>query len=127
MRRSATVAITHTANSATKAIAMPITNRGGEAAKRRRDFDAVSSPADSVPRSPVVARESDCDAGRTIPRRLPNEILQNACVHSDLRRFLLDAGASERDLERAEAEGWLPLLTLDRLVSPGPALYDAAG
>jgi len=53
--------------------------------------------------------------------------LQNAFVNSDLRRFLLDAGASERDLERAEAEGWLPLLTLDRLVSPEPAQYDAAG
>jgi adenylate cyclase len=52
--------------------------------------------------------------------------LQNAFVHTDLRRFLLDAGASDRDLERAEAEGWLPLLTLDRLVSPGPAQYDAA-
>jgi adenylate cyclase len=54
-------------------------------------------------------------------------MLQNAFVHTDLRRFLLDAGASERDLERADAEGWLPLLTLDRLVSPGPAQYDAAG
>jgi adenylate cyclase len=53
--------------------------------------------------------------------------LQNAFVHPDLRRILLDAGASESDLVRAEAEGWLPLLTLDRLVSPGPAQYDAAG
>jgi adenylate cyclase len=52
--------------------------------------------------------------------------LQNAFVQTDLRRFLLDAGASERDIERAETEGWLPLLTLDRLVISGPARYDAA-
>jgi adenylate cyclase len=48
-------------------------------------------------------------------------------VQAALRQFLLDAGASENDVERAEAEGWIPLLTLDRLVSPGPARYDAAG
>jgi adenylate cyclase len=53
--------------------------------------------------------------------------LQNAFVQAALRQFLLDAGASEDDLERAAAEGWVPLLTLDRLVSPGPARYDAAG
>ena len=43
-----------------------------------------------------------------------------------MRRFLLDAGASEDDVARAETEGWLPLLTLDRLVTPGPARHDAA-
>jgi adenylate cyclase len=53
--------------------------------------------------------------------------LHNALVHDGLHRFLLDAGASERDIERADTEGWLPLLTLDRLVSPGSARYDAAG
>src|SRR6185436_17183115 len=47
-------------------------------------------------------------------------------VRSDLRRFLRDAGASDGDIARAESEGWLPLLTLDRLVSPGPARYDVA-
>jgi adenylate cyclase len=53
--------------------------------------------------------------------------LHNAFVHDGLRRFLLDAGAPADDIERADAEGWLPLLTLDRLVSPGPARHDAAG
>jgi len=53
--------------------------------------------------------------------------LHNAFVHDGLRRFLLDTGAPADDIERADAEGWLPLLTLDRLVSPGPARYDAAG
>ena len=48
----------------------------------------------------------------------------NGGVRADLRRFLLDAGASDDDIARAEAEGWLPLLTLDRLVSPGPARHD---
>jgi adenylate cyclase len=45
-------------------------------------------------------------------------------VRGDLRTFLLSAGASEGDVARAEREGWLPLLTLDRLVLPGPATHD---
>jgi adenylate cyclase len=45
----------------------------------------------------------------------------------DLRAFLLDAGASEAEIERATAEGWLPLLALDRMLMPEPARYDAAG
>ena len=28
----------------------------------------------------------------------------------DLRAFLLDAGATEAEIERARTEGWLPLL-----------------
>jgi adenylate cyclase len=47
-------------------------------------------------------------------------------VRSDLRKFLLDAGASEDDLARAESEGWLPLLALDRLVTPGRPTHDLA-
>jgi adenylate cyclase len=47
-------------------------------------------------------------------------------MRSDLRRFLLDAGATADDIARAESEGWLPLLTVDRLVTPGPARHDAA-
>ena len=47
-------------------------------------------------------------------------------MRSDLRRFLRDAGASDDDVVRAESEGWLPLLTLDRLVTPGPARHDVA-
>jgi len=50
----------------------------------------------------------------------------NDRVRADLRRFLLDAGTSADDIARAESEGWLPLLTLDRLVSPGPARHDVA-
>ena len=49
----------------------------------------------------------------------------NGGVRSDLHRFLLDAGASEDDIERARAEGWLPLLALDRLVTPGRPTHDA--
>ena len=47
-------------------------------------------------------------------------------MRSDLRRFLLDAGASDDDLRRAGAEGWIPLLTLDRLVTPGRPTHDIA-
>ncbi len=36
----------------------------------------------------------------------------------DLRRFLLDAGVSEEEIERATNEGWLPLLALDRRLMP---------
>lgn len=47
-------------------------------------------------------------------------------MREDLRDFLLAAGASIQDVERAEREGWLPLLTLDRLVLPGRATHDLA-
>jgi adenylate cyclase len=47
-------------------------------------------------------------------------------MRSDLRHFLLDSGASEADVERALAEGWLPLLVLDRLATPGRPLHDVA-
>jgi adenylate cyclase len=48
-------------------------------------------------------------------------------VAGDLRAFLLDAGATEAEVERATAEGWLPLLALDRMLMPERAHYDAAG
>ena len=47
-------------------------------------------------------------------------------VQAELRTFLLAAGATEPDIERAEREGWLPLLTLDRLVLPGRPTHDVA-
>jgi adenylate cyclase len=47
-------------------------------------------------------------------------------VRPDLRRFLLDAGASEDDVDRSLREGWLPLLALDRLVTPGRPRHDLA-
>jgi adenylate cyclase len=47
-------------------------------------------------------------------------------VNADLRARLLAAGASEDDVDRAEREGWLPLLTLDRLVAPGRPTHDVA-
>jgi adenylate cyclase len=47
-------------------------------------------------------------------------------MRADLRKLLLAAGASEDDVDRAEREGWLPLLTLDSLVLPGPSTYDVA-
>jgi adenylate cyclase len=47
-------------------------------------------------------------------------------MRPDLRRFLLDAGASDEDIDRAVVEGWLPLLALDRLATPGHATHDVA-
>ena len=47
-------------------------------------------------------------------------------MRAELRAFLHDAGAPDDDIDRAEAEGWLPLLTLDRALLPGPAEYDLA-
>jgi adenylate cyclase len=47
-------------------------------------------------------------------------------VRADLRHMLLAAGASEDDVDRAEREGWLPLLTLDSLVRPGRPTHDVA-
>jgi adenylate cyclase len=48
-------------------------------------------------------------------------------MSGDLRAFLLDSGATEAEFERARAEGWLPLLALDRMLMPGAARYDVAG
>ena len=47
-------------------------------------------------------------------------------MHDDLRRRLQDLGASEDELERAEQQGWLPLLALDRLLLPGAPQYDVS-
>lgn len=47
-------------------------------------------------------------------------------VTGDLRRSLIEAGASEDDIERAAAEGWLPVLALDRILMPGVPKYDLA-
>jgi adenylate cyclase len=48
-------------------------------------------------------------------------------VAGDLRAYLLAAGASEAEIERATAEGWLPLLAFDRMLIPGVARYDVSG
>jgi adenylate cyclase len=45
-------------------------------------------------------------------------------MRDDLRRRLVDLGASDDDLTRAVAGGWLPLLALDRMLMPGTTRYD---
>jgi adenylate cyclase len=40
-------------------------------------------------------------------------------MRAELHARLVELGASDDDIARAEAEGWLPLLALDRLVRPG--------
>src|SRR5439155_20544202 len=79
---------------------------GGASADAGRPIGAEASE---------TAREHDYRARGTMP-----------VVRADLRDLLLAAGTSEEDIARAEREGWLPLLTLDRLVNPGRPIHDGA-
>jgi adenylate cyclase len=45
-------------------------------------------------------------------------------VPSDLRAWLREHGASDAETARADADGWLPLLALDRMLLPGVQRYD---
>jgi adenylate cyclase len=45
-------------------------------------------------------------------------------VTTDLHAWLRERGASDAEIERAEAERWLPLLALDRMLMPGEQRYD---
>ncbi len=45
-------------------------------------------------------------------------------VDARLSRFLLEAGATEADIEQAVADGWIPVLVLDRVLMPGVPKYD---
>jgi adenylate cyclase len=47
-------------------------------------------------------------------------------MRAELRSRLVALGASDDDIERAEAEGWLPLLAFERLLLPGARRYDLA-
>lgn len=48
-------------------------------------------------------------------------------MDDQLRSFLRDHGATDDEIARAEAQGWLPLLATDCVLMPGPAKYDLAG
>ncbi len=45
-------------------------------------------------------------------------------MRAEVRAFLLDAGATDEEIARAERDGGLPLLVLDRLLMPGRAEFD---
>jgi adenylate cyclase len=47
-------------------------------------------------------------------------------MRAKLRAFLRDAGASDDEIDRADTDGGLPLLVIDRLLMPGRAEYDLA-
>jgi adenylate cyclase len=47
-------------------------------------------------------------------------------IRGDLRRRLLELGATEEEIARADAQGWLPLLAMDQLLMPGVASLDVA-
>jgi adenylate cyclase len=47
-------------------------------------------------------------------------------VNPELQRYLLDRGVSADDLQRAETEGWLTLLSVDRGLFGEPAQYTRA-
>lgn len=48
-------------------------------------------------------------------------------VGNRLQAFLRSAGATDADIEQAEAEGWLAVLVLDRMLMPGVPRYDVDG
>ncbi len=45
-------------------------------------------------------------------------------MRAELRTFLLEAGATDEEIGRAERDGGLPLLVMDRLLMPGRAEFD---
>jgi adenylate cyclase len=47
-------------------------------------------------------------------------------MRAELRRRLVELGATEEEIDRAEAQKWLPLLALERMLLPGPRTYDLA-
>ena len=47
-------------------------------------------------------------------------------MRAELRRRLVELGATEDEIDRAETEGWLPLLAFDRMLLPGPRTRDLA-
>jgi adenylate cyclase len=47
-------------------------------------------------------------------------------MREELRSRLIALGATDDDIESAEADGWLPLLAFDRMVLPGARHYDLA-
>ena len=48
-------------------------------------------------------------------------------MREELRRRLVELGATDDDIERAVAQGWLPLLAFDCMLMPGRRTYDLAG
>ena len=48
-------------------------------------------------------------------------------MREELRRRLVELGAIDDDIERAVAQGWLPLLAFDCMLMPGRRTYDLAG
>src|SRR6476619_7256610 len=71
----------------------------------------------------------ECDAASAQAFRAPvhhsSEVSEdNGEMDVELRAFLRDAGAPDEDIARAESEGWLPLLALDRILTPGRPQYD---
>ena len=40
-------------------------------------------------------------------------------MQEELRVRLVELGADDDDIQRAEEQGWLPLLAIDRMLMPG--------
>jgi len=47
-------------------------------------------------------------------------------MREELRVRLVELGADDDDIQRAEEQGWLPLLAIDRMLMPGRRTYDLA-
>jgi len=75
-------------------------------------------PADAVPETPRASIIRPGDGGGDA---LSPELRAAALAH--VRSLLLDAGATEEEVDRAVAEDVLDLLTVDRLLVPGRRRY----
>jgi adenylate cyclase len=47
-------------------------------------------------------------------------------MRAELRQRLTELGATDDEIDRADADGWLPLLAFDRMLLPGPRTHDLA-
>jgi adenylate cyclase len=47
-------------------------------------------------------------------------------MRAELRQRLIELGATDDEIDRADADGWLPLLAFDRMLLPGPRTHDLA-
>ena len=61
---------------------------------------------------------------RNLGRHLPFFATESPSVHEHLRSLLSQLGATDEEIDRAEAQGWLPLLAVDRVLMPGQPRYD---
>ena len=76
-----------------------------------------------LPKDPDSSRELPVERGAALRADGGARI---GVVNPELERFLLDRGATAEEVRRAESEGWLTLLAIDRSLSGQAAVYSRA-